>query len=36
MSDEAGFLDASKYGSFPQIDIMSFEGDCQTFSKFPK
>ena len=30
------FLQADKHESFLQIDTMIFDGDGQTFSKFPK
>ena len=36
VSDEVDLLHAYKHESFPQIDTMVFDGDDQTFPKFPK
>ena len=36
VSGEVDFLHADKHGSLPQIDAMIFDGDGQTFPKFPK
>ena len=33
--NEVDFLNADKHESFLQIDTMIFDGDIQTFSKFP-
>ena len=36
VSDEVDFLHANKHESFLQIDTMIFNGNGQTFPKFPK
>ena len=36
MSDEVDFSHADKYESSLYIDTMMFDGDSQTFPKFPK
>ena len=36
MKDEVDFLHTDKRESFLQIDTMIFDGDRQTFPKFPK
>ena len=36
MKDEVDFLYTDKRESFLQIDTMIFDGDRQTFPKFPK
>ena len=36
VSDEVDFLGTDKYKIFLQIDTMIFDGDDQTFPKFPK
>ena len=35
-SDEVDYLHADKHESFLQIDTVIFDGDYQTFPKFPK
>ena len=36
MSNEVDLLHADKHVSFLQIDTVIFDGDSQTFPKFPK
>ena len=36
MGDEVDFLHTTRHEGFLQIDAIIFDGDGQTFSKFPK
>ena len=36
LSDEVDFLHAHENESFPQIDIVIFDGNSQAFPNFPK